>query len=428
MIKMSVLPADRFVVFNKTMINDQDKKLLVMLYQPIIGCDAISLYFTLCTYLDKSESFSAENLHHNLMTSMQLSLEDIIIAREKLEAVGLLKTYVKKGEINSYIYEIYSPLSPKEFITNPILSVSLSSNIGNVEYNKIISYFKIPHLKLNEYEDVTCLFNEVFEPIDITNFNGDIKEIKNYKKNKLLMDVNIDLDEIISEIPDEMLVKKSITKDVKDLIYKLIFVYNLNSSQVKNIMFNSISEKHLLDKSNLRENARKLYRFENEGRLPSLVYKNQPEYLRAGLNDNSKRAKIIHMFETTTPYNFLCTKYHGSKPTKADLKLVEYLLVELELNPGVVNVLIDYVLKINNNKLTKSFVEAIAGQWRKSNIKTVPDAMKIAEDEYHLRKKPKNIKTVKVKEKPEWFDKKVEENVATDEEIANMEKMLSEFR
>ena len=146
MIKMGVLPADRFVVFNKTMINEQDKKILVMLYQPIVGSDAVSLYFTLCSYLDKSESFSLENSHHILMSSMQTSLEDIIIAREKLEATGLLKTYVKKGEVNNYIYEIYSPLSPKEFINNPLLSVSLASNVGSLEYNKLISDFKIARI------------------------------------------------------------------------------------------------------------------------------------------------------------------------------------------------------------------------------------------------------------------------------------------
>ena len=241
------------------------------------------------------------------------------------------------------------------------------------------------------------------------------------------MDIDVNLDELISELPDDMLVKKSVTNDVKDLIYKLIFVYNLNDDQIKNVIFNSISSKHLLDKNLLKENARKLYRFENEGRLPSLVYKNQPEYLRNKINDNSKRSKIIYMFETTTPYNFLCAKYHGSKPTKADLKLVEYLLVDLNLNPGVVNVLVDYVLKINNNKLTKSFVIAIAGQWRKANIKTVVDAMKIAEDEYHKRKKNKEVKA-KVKENPEWLDKNLKEDVATSEEIAKMEAKLSKFR
>ena len=31
-------------------------------------------------------------------------LDDIIIARKKLEAIGLLKTYMKKDNINQYVY------------------------------------------------------------------------------------------------------------------------------------------------------------------------------------------------------------------------------------------------------------------------------------------------------------------------------------
>lgn len=55
--------------------------------------------------------------------------------------------------------------------------------------------------------------------------------------------------------------------------------------------------------------------------------------------------------------------------------ILEYLLVDLKLTPGVVNVLIDYVLKVNHNKLTRAFIETIAGQWCREHIETVEDAM-----------------------------------------------------
>ena len=96
----------------------------------------------------------------------------------------------------------------------------------------------------------------------------------------------------------------------------------------------------------------------------------------------SKWQKLIDCFENTTPYDFLKAKYKGGKPTNKDVSLIESLLVDQELNPGVVNVLIDYVLRINDNKLNKNFVEAIASQWKLSNINTVKDAMLQAEKEY----------------------------------------------
>ena len=109
-----LLPADTYIVVNKTVIKEEDKKEITMLYQPIIGHTAVSLYLTLLDDLKKSEIMSDELTHHHLVSTMQLKLQDIVIAREKLEAVGLLKSYVKEENVNNYVYVIYSPLAPLE--------------------------------------------------------------------------------------------------------------------------------------------------------------------------------------------------------------------------------------------------------------------------------------------------------------------------
>ena len=36
----TILPADRFIIINKTIFNDNDRKILMRLYQPIIGYKA----------------------------------------------------------------------------------------------------------------------------------------------------------------------------------------------------------------------------------------------------------------------------------------------------------------------------------------------------------------------------------------------------
>ena len=102
---ITILPADTYTVVNKTIITEKDKKVISMLYQPIIGFSAVSLYFTLIDDLDKIEVMSEELTHHHLMNTMQLKLDDIVKARERLEAIGLLKTYYKKDSINSYVYQ-----------------------------------------------------------------------------------------------------------------------------------------------------------------------------------------------------------------------------------------------------------------------------------------------------------------------------------
>lgn len=431
MLKENVLPADTFVVINRTILNDQDRKLLTMLYQPIIGQTAISLYFTLWAYLDHNEIVSFEWTHHHLMTSMRIKLSEIIEAREKLEGIGLIKSYVKKGNINNFVYELYSPLTAHEFVNNPVLDTSLYNNVGASEYEKIISYFKIPKMNLREYTDITCAFNEVFESTNLNSYDHVIQDIKKRNSNKLSISAKIDLDTIFSSIPEEMFNLRSVTKETKELLYKISFIYDFDDEKMVELIRNSLTDKRTVDKALLKKNSKKVYQFENFGKLPSLLYRNQPEYLRKPVGDTSKKAKIIYQFETTTPYDFLSSKYDGIRLSKNDIAILEYLLVDMNLKPGVVNVLIDYVLKINNNKLTRSFIEVIASQWARSKVETVEAAMNLAGKENQNRKtyaEKKQQKSTFIEEKPLWFEQNIEKNTASKEEIEEMQKMLSEFK
>ena len=424
MLKEKILPADTFVVINKTILNDQDRKILTMLYQPIIGSISINLFFTLWSNLDKLELIGTECTHHHLMTNMCMKLDDIIEARERLEAIGLLRTYIKKDNINSYVYELYSPLDASSFLNNPILSISLYNNVGKIEFEKIRNYFKIPRINLKDYEDISCSFSDVFESKNTTKFDF-IEDLRSYNANKLSVVSKLDLDNSLSLIPDEMFNIRSLTKDTKDLIYKLSFIYNLDDEQMSELIRNSLTEKKTIDKKLLRSNCNKFYQFENSGKLPSIVYRNQPEYLRKPIGDTSNKAKMIYQFETTSPYDFLVNKHGGNTPTKNEYAILEYLLIDMNLKPGVVNVLLDYVLKINNNKLVKKFIELIAEQWSRSKIETVEDAMDFAEKEYK-KSKPKKISKTK-ETKPVWFGKDIKEGQATEEEMEEIDKILSNY-
>ena len=142
---------------------------------------------------------------------------------------------------------------------------------------------------------------------------------------------------------------------------------------------------------------------------------------------------MIYTFENITPYDYLKSKYHGAEPSTRDLRLIESLLVDFKLQPGVVNVLISYVLKINNQKLNKNYVETIAGQWKRLNIETVEEAMKTSEKEHKKVKKTLNVKSnsSKVNKKsealPMWFDKEINNTEIKEEERKELDDLLKEF-
>lgn len=432
---LSILPADTYTVINKTVISDKDKKLISMLYQPIIGFTASALYFTLIDDLDKQEIISSDLTHHHLMATMQLKLEDIVIAREKLEAVGLIKTYMKKDNINQYVYLLFSPISASEFFNHPILNIVLYNNLGKKEYDKVLNYFKVPRVNLRDYEDVTCSFDEVFTPVvgTIMEINEDVTK---KDTNNILINKGIDFNMIMSSIPESQVNERCFNNDIRELINNLSYIYNLSTLDMQGLIRNSINEKGMIDKTLLRKSCRDYYQFDNAGNLPTLIYNKQPEFLKKPKGDNSKWAKMVYTFENITPYQLLKARYKGAEPTDRDKRLIENLLIDQKLNPGVVNVLISYVLKINNEQLKKSYVETIAGQWKRLNIETVEDAMRITEKEHKKMKKmikPKDSTKPKIenndstKNIPAWFNKEQEVLETTKEEAEELDKILNEL-
>ena len=432
---LTILPADTYTVINKTVLTDKDRKVISMLYQPIIGYTAVALYYSLLDDLDKLELMSEDLTHHHLMATMQLKLEDIVIAREKLEGVGLLKTYLKKDNINHYVYLVFSPITPNEFFNHPILNIVLYNNLGKKEYEKLINYYKIPRINLKEYQEVTCSFDEVFSSVKgtILEINEDITK---RDSNNILINKGIDFNLLISSIPSSQISERCFNKETKELINALSFTYNLNTLDMQGLVRNAINEKGLIDKTLLRKSCRDYYQFDNNGNLPTLIYNKQPEYLKKPQGDNSKWAKMVYTFENLNPYQFLKAKYKGAEPTDRDKRLIESLLIDQKLNPGVVNVLIAYVLKINNEQLKKSYVETIAGQWKRLNIETVEEAMRITEKEHKKMKKLVDKKSTTTKKQPKkqeeqslpgWFNQEQEVKEMTKEDSEEIDKILNEL-
>ena len=218
---------------------------------------------------------------------------------------------------------------------------------------------------------------------------------------------------------------------IKRLINNLSFAYNLKTYELSGLVIDSINEKGEIDEVKLRKSARNFYQFEREGSLPTLIYKKQPNYLKKPIGDNSKWAKMVYAFESLTPYEFLKAKYKGAEPTDRDKKLIESLLNDQQLSAGVVNVIIAYTLKTNNERLTKAYVETIAGQLKRLNVETVEEAMQVTEKE-HKKLRKLTTKSTQTKKKttenlPTWFKEEPNKEAASTEEIEEMEDILKEL-
>ena len=419
----NILPADTYKVFNRAFIENKEKDIIVSLYQPIIGVLAVNLYLTLTNDLSADNIESDYLPHQHLMGIMGVNLDTIVEARKKLEAVGLLKTFFREDTINNYIYVLYAPLSANEFLNHPILNVVLYNNLGKSEYESIVEKYRSKKIVTKDYQDITTSFDKVFTSVNGYAFNN--LDIIDEKTRKIEIDSNIDINLIISSIPSRMVNAKCFNKETIDLIVNLAYIYKIDNLNMQGLVRNSLNERGMIDREELKNACRNFYQFENNGKLPTVIYNKQPEYLKEPVG-NSNMAKMIYTFENVSPYEFLKNSYNNAEPTARDKKIIENLMLEQKLSPGVVNVLIDYVLKINNKKLNKEFVEAIAGQWKRLNIETVKEAMEICRKEHKKVSKtvPKVKKEIDNSNLPEWFDKNFEKDSGKLDELADV---LKEF-
>ncbi len=425
---ITLLPADNYMVLVKSIITDFDKNNLVSLYEPIIGPIATSLYMALLRDAKYLEMISDTYTHHHLVTRLKVELSDIKKARESLEAVGLIQTFYKKGETtNEYVYEIYSPLSPREFFNSPIFNITLYNNLGKSEYERIKKEYEIPKIDMKEYSNISKKLNVIYK----SDPNIETFETRERRNGSPSLDELVDFDMLTNAMPNYIVNDNLFNKKVKKLINELAFIYNFDTNRMIDIVRDTITDKGIVDKEALRKNARKYYEYNNNFNLPSLVYKTQPEYLKESLGDKSPISQIIYMFENTSPIDYLTIKNKGVKPTSRDIKIIESLAMDLNLKPAVINVLIDYVLRKNNNKLNKDYIESIASQWQRLGIETAKEAMEQARKENSKKVKASSAQPVRKKVEqiePSWFNKDIKKEEMSAEELKELEEAFKEFR
>ncbi|MEH7439818.1 DnaD domain protein [Neobacillus drentensis] len=433
-----ILPIDRYIVAADGLLHEYDRKVLTFLYQPLIGSTCLSLYMTLWAELEENRLWSDSSTHHLLMNLLGLNLKDIYEARLKLEGIGLLKTFVKTDEEGdrSFIYELIPPLTPEQFFLDGMLNIFLYRKIGKNHFARLKRFFSDQQMpKEKEYQDVTRAFQDVFDsamPGSLQYLQGISEEMEQEENHHFIgrnaskpiqIELNtFDFDLLMAGLNESLVPKKSLTQKVKEVISNLAFLYNIDPIQMKNIVLSAVNESSEIDMEELRKGARDWYQYVNQDQLPSLIERTQPSAQLVQKDEpKTQEEKLIRYLETTSPLRVLKDLSGGGEPSKSDLQIIEEVMFKQKLLPGVINVLIQFVMLKTDMKLTKGYVEKIAGHWARKQIKTVKEAMDLAKNEHRTyigwtdnkkTERPSKQKTIRKELIPEWFEESSEEGKA----------------
>lgn len=429
------LPVDQYIVASGGLLHDYDRKVLTFLYQPLIGPACLSLYMTLWAELEENRLWSQPVTHHNLMTIMDMNLKDIYHARQKLEGMGLLKTYVKNEEEGrSFIYELQPPLTPEQFFLDGMLNVYLYRKVGKNQFLRLKRFFSDKRADSEPgYEEITKAFQDVFlsvPPQALIHNEDSAADLEAEEGNvfigreevaKIQIDpAEFNFDLLLGGLQESLIPKKAFTSKVKEAISNLAFLYGIDALKMKNIVLGSVNAENEIDIEELRKAARDWYQFEHQDQLPSLLDRTQPFQHKAGIEKpKTQEEELVVYLEKTSPRQLLIDLTGGAEPSKGDLQIIEEVMFKQKLLPGVVNVLVQYVMLKTDMKLTKGYIEKIASHWSRKKISTVRDAMQLAKSEHKQylewaegKKAPSSSgkrKPVRKEVLPDWFGKKNED-------------------
>ncbi|MFC5652421.1 helicase DnaB [Paenibacillus solisilvae] len=129
----------RYYIFRDYSLSAVDRKMLGLIYQPMIGAFAAGLYQQLYQQVaDDRVGYSPLEPQRKLFLGLGLDMnekgrQELVLHASRLEAVGLLQVSrlgIADSDDVIYEYELVKPLTPDEFFGSPHLTLLLRDKVG----------------------------------------------------------------------------------------------------------------------------------------------------------------------------------------------------------------------------------------------------------------------------------------------------------
>lgn len=312
---------------------------LAQFYLPLIRMDGLALYMVLFA---EERGNALAHTHRRLLSLLDCTLADFEGARNRLEEYLLLQTYVRQGR---YVYVLKMPLSVASFC-------QMSSFYGL--YQKAIGTKEASATEMM-YADTISLsgYREVTHPVI---YSGDVSRVVSVPK-ATYAPVG-DMEQVVFDYEHFFAITTALvfpialrTRENLYQIGRLASVYGI-----------SVQRMHLLVGKAVDLSQQRL----DLEKLKVLCAKENPP------------VEVMADAYAMSPLSFLQSRMHGAKVPYVDRKLLEHLAMDMHFSNEVINVMIEYILKVSDNKLVSSFVDMVAGEWAREGINDRQSAQKKA--------------------------------------------------
>lgn len=397
-------PKDGFKVRQNGLLSDMDQKILTFLYQPLIGATAYSLYMTLWTEVEDDKYWSDGILHSELLALLNIGIPELYQARIKLEAIGLLKTYVSSEQEKNFVYELLSPQPVHVFFKDDLLSLLLFEKVGEQKFRKLRQRFTSNSVNPKEFEEITKSF------LDVYHFDS---QLFNQEKNLLTEPVELvgatestvpqldskqfDFKFFYDGLSTQYINRSSITKEIEKTIIVLNTMYGVDELKMqKAVLEASDIDTGKVDDRKLKQLIYDQYHQTNQQAVHVkdvmeeviTTSKTKRQFRKNELKHQgftNEDIAVIEVSETMTPYDFMTSikEQKGGFVAKTEEWTLENLLKRANLPSSVVNILIHYVLVVRGNPtFTQNLADSIANDWSQDNVTSPERAIQKVKELY----------------------------------------------
>ncbi|MBE3595605.1 MAG: DnaD domain protein [Hydrogenibacillus sp.] len=431
-------PEIEYTVESSPELSAAERAALADWYLPIIGRSAYALYIALIDSRLGGAPESERSFFLRLGWDARESAA-FLDARRRLEGVGLLRTFFDR-RMRRYALQALPPLVPERFVESEVLVALLLGRIGQTAYERLLRRYRLlDDEAVLTGEEVTAAFSEAFREVAPTELivtpaspayplarravetaNARLRRFGRSPGGEAVHPVKISL-QAGAEPLDPLRLRARFTDVARPPVFDEAFIRTLQEWQsrygldIEQLLY---LVRDAYDPSTGTIDAdrfRTLAAIWQKVRGRSLSGERQPigggrpasfdpddsqaqaaappeqdpapggtrGRERADAEDGRKRFEqhLIYL-KSVSPYELLRNYQGGGELSPADERLVKTVLEDIGLPSEVVNVLIDYVLLVQDHKFPRAFTEKIAASWKRKGFRTAEEALAYARREY----------------------------------------------
>lgn len=433
-------PKDSFHVQIIAPLTSSLMQVIVNLYQPIIGQNATNLYLFL------ANQTKDEQLHTNILQTLQLGIRDLYQARIRLEGIALLQVF--KLDEESYAYQVEQPLSANDFFETDVLSALLFHQVGEQRFN---------HLKeslVRTYDNFEGAKNLTRSFLDVYHFTPSADDLQNIRTNDIshpvtkadgfdLQDSSFDYSAFVDGLNKQYINGKSLQeKDVKEMVLMIHEMYGADELDLQKLVFEASDiQTGNVESKELKKIAYQRYRRQEVRPLDYVAdeKKESTEEDKTLASLSSQEKSLVKVSESKSPKAFIdnVKKQKNGVASDNEYFAIEKLIDRSTLPISVINILIYFILIVQDNNIVyENYLMDLANEWGKNNIKTAAEAIQFTKDnpsgkKQKPRKQSYNKSSYrKVEKLPDWAVQNTTESdkPVSQEDMEAFKKRISELR